>query len=76
MAAGVDSLASTELVKKLSVELDSDIPSTLLFDHPSIDAIATYLDSSFILYSSNMVMETCVLVETRPSREELVGLVS
>ena len=35
MAAGMDSLASTELVKSLSVELDSDVSSTLLFDHPT-----------------------------------------
>ena len=44
MAAGMDSLASTELVKKLSVELDSDIPPTLLFDHPTAEAIVTYLN--------------------------------
>ncbi|EGB04273.1 hypothetical protein AURANDRAFT_67305 [Aureococcus anophagefferens] len=36
MDAGFDSLAASELVEQLSSEFNVDLPTTLLFDHPSI----------------------------------------
>ncbi|MDA9173036.1 acyl carrier protein [bacterium] len=77
MAAGMDSLASTELVKKLSVELDSDIPSTLLFDHPTMGAIAAYLYST--IAAAPRLREDRLMpppVAAGPSRPELSSLVA
>lgn len=43
MASGFDSLTTNDLTKKISMEFDVDnLPSTLLFDHPTIDALADY----------------------------------
>jgi hypothetical protein len=43
MATGVDSLGATEFQKLLGRALSAEIPSTLLFDHPSITGIAQVL---------------------------------
>ena len=43
MSAGFDSLSSNDLVKKLGIEFEMDMPSTLLFDHPTVGGIADYL---------------------------------
>ncbi|KAJ8599726.1 hypothetical protein CTAYLR_003388 [Chrysophaeum taylorii] len=45
MSSGFDSLSSTEFTKKIGIEFDIELPSTVLFEHPSISAIATFLDS-------------------------------
>ena len=39
MEAGIDSLAASELVSSIAVELMVELPATLLFDSPSIAAI-------------------------------------
>lgn len=39
MAAGLDSLGATELQQGLNQTLDLDLPATLAFDHPTMDAI-------------------------------------
>ena len=41
MAAGIDSLGASELQRALNLSLSIDLPATLLFDHPSIDEIAS-----------------------------------
>ena len=41
MEAGVDSLGATELQRGLSEQLSTEFEATLLFDHPSIDAIVS-----------------------------------
>ena len=43
MSAGLDSVGATELARKLSDQLGIDLPSTLLFDHPSVNAVASAL---------------------------------
>ena len=43
MEAGVDSLGATELQRGLSEQLSTEFEATLLFDHPSIDGIASML---------------------------------
>ena len=43
MAAGIDSLGATELQQALCEELGTELPSTLLFDHPSLTAILGHL---------------------------------
>ena len=46
MAAGLDSLGAVELKNALEAEVGMDLPSTLTFDYPTIDAIAQYINSS------------------------------
>ena len=41
MSAGLDSISVTELVKSLSDIVKTDLPSTLVFDHPSVSAIVS-----------------------------------
>ena len=45
MVAGLDSIAASELSRILGEEFDIELPSTLTFDHPTIDAIANYIAS-------------------------------
>ena len=46
MEAGIDSLAASELVQQLSSEFDLEVSATLLFDHPSVASISSYLASN------------------------------
>ena len=39
MSAGLDSIAATELSTQLSARLNTELPQTLLFDHPSLRSI-------------------------------------
>ena len=43
MEAGVDSLAASEVVQSIGGALETELPTTLLFDHPSIAAICQYV---------------------------------
>ena len=45
MAAGLDSLSSVELRNSLEAKLGVELPSTLVFDYPTISAIASFLAS-------------------------------
>ena len=40
MSAGLDSIAAVELSTRMSEQLNTELPSTLLFDHPSLRSIA------------------------------------
>jgi acyl carrier protein len=40
MSAGLDSVGATELSTRLNERLETELPSTLLFDHPSLRSIA------------------------------------
>lgn len=42
MAAGLDSLSTVELTSALQTRLRMQLPSTLVFDYPTIDAIADF----------------------------------
>ena len=44
MAAGLDSLAAMELHNMMSSSLGVDLPSTLVFDYPSMSAMAGYIE--------------------------------
>ena len=44
MEAGVDSLGSAEIVSRLNLELSTEFPATLLFDHPTLNSIAACLE--------------------------------
>ena len=43
MAAGLDSLGSTELQQSLADALGVELPSTLVFDYPTVNAMAEFL---------------------------------
>ena len=43
MSAGLDSIGTTELSNKISAHLNTELPPTLLFDHPSLRSIADAL---------------------------------
>ena len=43
MEAGIDSLGSVELHNTLGSQLNIELPATLIFDYPSIGALASFL---------------------------------
>ena len=43
MSAGLDSIAVTEFVNILAKHFDRELPSTLLFDHPTINSMTSYI---------------------------------
>jgi len=57
MDAGLDSLAASELVGQLSSEFNVDLPTTLLFDHPSVASISSFLAS--FRAPRNLDLEPC-----------------
>ena len=44
MELGLDSLASTELVRVLGEQLRTELSSTLLFDHPTPEAVSSHME--------------------------------
>ena len=43
MSAGLDSIATTELAALMSERFNTELPQTLLFDHPSLQSVADFL---------------------------------
>jgi acyl carrier protein len=52
---GMDSLSSVELRNKLQTSLQCTLPSTLIFDYPTIAAIADYLNKKILSPTSSKV---------------------
>ncbi|MEM9156305.1 MAG: acyl carrier protein, partial [Cyanobacteria bacterium P01_F01_bin.33] len=50
---GMDSLMAVELKNRLEVGLDRSLPSTLTFESPTIDALATYLAEGVMGWSTD-----------------------
>ncbi|MDA9173158.1 acyl carrier protein [bacterium] len=47
MSAGLDSLAATDFARTLSTSLGLDVSPTMLFDHPTLDSVVTFLSADF-----------------------------
>lgn len=43
VSAGIDSIQAIELTRVLSEQLNTNLPATLLFDHPSTAAIVAFI---------------------------------
>lgn len=43
MSVGLDSLGATELTSAIGDELGTSVAAILLFDHPTVDAVASHL---------------------------------
>ena len=43
MTAGLDSIAAAEMAQTLSAECELEISPTTLFDHPTVDSVASLL---------------------------------
>ena len=43
MSVGLDSISATEFTNALAERFDAELPQTLMFDHPTIDAMAGFI---------------------------------
>ncbi len=55
MSAGLDSLGSVEFANVLSRRFGMQMPGTLVFDYPTVNAVSAYLHSKLQVLSPNMV---------------------
>ena len=46
MAAGLDSIAATELSRMLGERFEIELPSTLLFDHPTASSMVRLISGN------------------------------
>ena len=65
MSVGLDSIAVTELTNALAERFDTELPQTLMFDHPTIDAMA-----GFIAETTEAPVAAAAIIEreTMPTR--------
>ena len=70
MEAGLDSLGAVELRNLLAAQLHTDLPSTLLFDYPTLSSLAQHLTTFGLAdaYAAD--------VEKHTTQSEIVSLVS
>ena len=66
MGAGLDSIATVDLVSTLSQRLDTELEPTALFDYPTIGSLTKYLDEQMepeieLAHESNKVPMTSQL---------------
>ena len=43
MSVGLDSISASEFTNALAERFDTELPQTLMFDHPTIDAMASFI---------------------------------
>jgi len=55
MAAGLDSLGTVELKNALESICGASLPSTLVFDHPTVSALSTYLSNQLAVSETDSI---------------------
>ena len=84
MSTGLDSLSAVVFVNALSTRLSVDVPPTALFDHPTLDSIASFLArelahntvTSFPSSLEGAQEMTQVLLDTKEIEERSVNIVA
>ena len=74
MSAGLDSISATELSTRISGRLSTELPQTLLFDHPSLRSIASSLEESLEEEATGGIVpssEPVLVDEHRPARTDV-----
>ena len=66
MSAGLDSLSATEFTNALGVAFSMDLAPTVLFDHPTLDSLASFLSSEL---ASSDVAEALPREQKQPVAE-------
>jgi acyl carrier protein len=64
MASGLDSLGAVELRNALQAQIGSELPATLLFDYPSINAVTGFLADQVGADHYQLSMHFCALSPT------------
>ena len=54
MAAGLDSVAATEFGSALTDRFDAEMPQTVLFDYPTIAAVASFVVTTAIPHEGQL----------------------
>lgn len=79
MAAGLDSLGAVELRNSLQGQLGLELPSTLVFDYPTVDSMAQYIASKLqpaVVQTSMMASSVFAMPAVMMSRDgQAAGLV-
>jgi NADPH:quinone reductase-like Zn-dependent oxidoreductase/acyl carrier protein len=70
---GLDSLMAVELRNALSLSIDRSLPATVLFDYPTVDALATFVVRELALEPAELAPEQPPAPAGAPSREALVA---
>ena len=65
MSAGIDSLAATELTTLLTDRLGTELEPTVLFDHPTIDSLASFVATT----STKQVQQSYISQNTHTARD-------
>jgi acyl carrier protein len=55
MSVGLDSIATVEFTNAISDELETSVSAMVLFDHPTLDSIASYLAAELELGAATVV---------------------
>ena len=71
MSAGIDSLAATELTTLLTDRLGTELEPTVLFDHPTIDSLASFVATT----STKPAQRSCISQKT-PTARDIAHIIS
>lgn len=76
MSAGLDSLGSVEFANVLSQKLGMQMPGTLVFDYPSVNAVTEYLTAQMLksaVAARAIAVRGPVSTESYDAEAELAG---
>lgn len=76
IATGLDSIAATELTRTVSGRFNIELPSTLLFDHPTTSAVVRFIAGALEVASSMLVDGAVVSESISPSRGYVIPISS